>query len=100
MTTNITDAHRAAFNALVSGSYGNFALFSCFVGGAPAAAIAAVNRDGDDFTITPLFVSVRRGLLDRFPVRLLRQLPRAARFGPVGINGAGRDQGRRCQHRQ
>jgi len=58
MTTNITDAHRNAFNALTSGDYDNFALFSCFVDGAPAAAIAAVNRDGDDFTITPLFISV------------------------------------------
>ena len=58
MTTNITDAHRDAFNALTSGSYENFTLFSCFVDGAPAAAIAAVNRDGDEFTITPLFVSV------------------------------------------
>lgn len=58
MSTNITDAHRTAFEALTSGKYKNFALFSCFVDGQPAAAIAAVNRDGDDFTVTPLFVSV------------------------------------------
>lgn len=33
-------------------------MLSCFVDGLPATAIAAVNRDGDDYVITPLFVSV------------------------------------------
>lgn len=56
--TNITAAHREAFEALTSGRYDNFALFSCFVGGEPAAAIVAVTRNGEDYTITPLFVSV------------------------------------------
>jgi hypothetical protein len=54
MTTNITADHRAAFEALVSGDYANFALFSCFVNGEPAAAIVAVNRDGDGCAVTPL----------------------------------------------
>ena len=58
MSTNITDQHREAFEALTSGEHSNFALFSCFVGGEPASAIVAVNRDGDDYIITPLFVSV------------------------------------------
>jgi hypothetical protein len=58
MSTNITAQHRDAFEALTSGTYENFALFSCTVNGAPASAIVAVNRDGDDYTITPLFVSV------------------------------------------
>jgi len=62
MTTNITADHCAAFEALTSGDYANFALFSCFVNGEPAAAIAAVNRDGDGYTITPLFVSVTPSL--------------------------------------
>ena len=62
MTTNITAYHRAAFEALVSGDYANFALFSCFVNGEPAAAIIAVNRDGDGYAITPLFVSVTPSL--------------------------------------
>ena len=62
MTTNITADHRAAFEALVSGDYANFALFSCFVNGEPAAAIIAVNRDGDGYAITPLFVSVTPSL--------------------------------------
>ena len=60
--TNITDDHRAAFEALVSGEYDNFALFSCFVNGEPGAAIVAVNRGGEDYTITPLFVSVTPSL--------------------------------------
>ena len=63
MTTNITADHRAAFEALSSGDYGNFALFSCFVNGEPAAAIVAVNQDGDDYAITPLFVSVTPSLI-------------------------------------
>jgi hypothetical protein len=58
MTTNITKEHRAAFEALISADYDNFALFSCFVGGEPAAAIVAVHRDGDDYNISPLFVAV------------------------------------------
>ncbi len=58
MATNITRAHRDAFEALRDGSFENFALFSCFVNGAPAAAIVAINRDGAEFAITPLFVSV------------------------------------------
>jgi hypothetical protein len=62
MTTNITPDHRAAFEALASGDCANFALFSCFVNGEPAAAIVAVNRDGDGYAITPLFVSVTPSL--------------------------------------
>lgn len=34
MSTNITKHHRQAFEALSSGNYENFALLSCFVGGA------------------------------------------------------------------
>ncbi len=60
--TNITADHRAAFEALSSGDFGNFALFSCFVNGEPAAAIVTVNRDGDDYIINPLFVSVTTSL--------------------------------------
>jgi len=63
MTTNITAEHRAAFEALVSGDFRNFALFSCFVDGIPAAAIVAVNRDGGDYTISPLFVALTPGMV-------------------------------------
>ena len=58
MTTNITPDHCAAFEALTSGDYANFALFSCFVNGEPAAAIVVVNRGGDGYLIKPLFVSI------------------------------------------
>jgi hypothetical protein len=60
--TNITAEHRAAFEALASGDFENFALFSCYVNGEPAAAIVAVNRDGEEYIITPLFVSVTDSL--------------------------------------
>lgn len=58
MSTNILPDHISAFEALTSGEHSNFALFSCFIGGQPAAAIVAVTREGDDYQITPLFVSV------------------------------------------
>ena len=61
MSTNIRPEHISAFEALTSGDFSNFALFSCFIGGEPAAAIVAVippEREGDDYQITPLFVSV------------------------------------------
>ena len=59
------------FEALRNGAVSNFALLSCFVNGEPcavslrsprshnrAAAIVAVNSDGADYVLTPLFVSV------------------------------------------
>jgi len=61
--TNITAEHRAAFEAITSGHFDNFALFSCFVGGEPAAAIVSVNRDGGDYTISPLFVALTPGMV-------------------------------------
>lgn len=60
--TNITAEHRAAFEALTSDGFSNFALFSCFVNGEPAAAIVAINRDGEEYIISPLFVSVTASL--------------------------------------
>lgn len=57
--TNITPEIREHFNALYSGKFDNFALFSCFVNGEPAAAITVVNQEEDgQFTIVPIFVSV------------------------------------------
>lgn len=60
--TNITEAHRAAFTALTSEDDSTaFALFSCFVNGAPASAIVVIERSEDDeeeFLLRPLFVSV------------------------------------------
>jgi hypothetical protein len=61
--TNITAEHRAAFEALISADYDNFALFSCFVDGEPATAIVAVNLEGGDFNITPLFVALTPGMV-------------------------------------
>jgi hypothetical protein len=58
MTTNITDRHRDTFNALTSGRYDNFALFSCFLNDVPTAAIVAITDDRGEFDITPLFVAV------------------------------------------
>ena len=46
--THITEEHRRAFEALTGSVHDNFALFSCFVGGSPAAAIVAVNRRPPD----------------------------------------------------
>ncbi len=61
--TNITPCHRNTFNALTSGKYTNFALFSCFVDGEPAAAIVAINADGEVYNVQPLFVSVTEKMI-------------------------------------
>ena len=69
MSTHITDEHRRAFEALTSGRYENFCLFSCEAKH-PAAAIAAVTveppPDGTgeaEYIVTPLFVSVGPGIV-------------------------------------
>ena len=65
MTTNITEDHRRAFEALTSDEAGNFCLFSCFLSGRPAAAIAAVtvcppteDSGQPEYVISPLFISI------------------------------------------
>ena len=60
---NITPCPKDAFNALTSGKYANFALFSCFVDGAPAAAIVAINSHEEDYIMQPLFVSVTKKMV-------------------------------------
>lgn len=61
--TNITADMRSAFEALASGAFANFALFSCFVNGEPASAIVALTGSGETITITPLFVSLTPGMI-------------------------------------
>ena len=67
--TNITEEHRTAFEALTNGEPDNFALFSCFLNGEPAAIVAVTAHLPDDkddeteFHIKPLFVSVVDGLV-------------------------------------
>ena len=66
MSTNITEQHRHAFEALTSGRYDNFALFSWFIDGSFGAAIVAVNprprvaeeAAEPEYAVQPLFVSV------------------------------------------
>ena len=64
-TTNITEDHHRAFEALTSSEAGKFSLFSCFCSATPAAAIAAVtvcppadDSDEPEYVISPLFVSI------------------------------------------
>jgi hypothetical protein len=58
MTTNITPKMQADFNALASGQYDNFCLFSCFADGRPTAAICTVEQKGEERIIKPLFIAV------------------------------------------
>ncbi len=61
MSTNIRPEHISAFEALTSGQFDNFALFSCFLGEEPVVAIVAIaprQNENDDYQITPDFVSV------------------------------------------
>ena len=68
-TNNITEEHRNAFEALTSGHYDNFSLFSYFLNDQPAAAIVAVTAHQSDdkggeteFHGKPRFVSIVDGL--------------------------------------
>ena len=63
-TTNITDKHKAVFEALTSGEYCNFALFSCFLGDEPTAAIVSIIETESEYDITPLFVAVTPKMLE------------------------------------
>ena len=66
MSTNIRPEHVSAFEALTSGEFDNFALFSCFLDGEPAVAIVAIstpNEKGADYEIMPLFVSVTAAMV-------------------------------------
>ena len=65
MSTHVTEPHRHAFQALVSGEYDNVAPFSCFIDGSPGAAIVAVHPcppagegPAPESAVRPLFVSV------------------------------------------
>lgn len=62
MSTNITSKHRRAFEALTSGEFDNFALFSCFVNGEPTSAIVLIEHTAKDYTIIPLFIAVTPGM--------------------------------------
>lgn len=57
-STNITPEIEEEFEALCSGKYDNFALFSCFLDGEPTVAVVTVNKDNEQFEIQPLFVRV------------------------------------------
>ena len=61
MTTNITEEMKASFKAIQECN--NVALFSCFVNGQPSTAIAFVNRDGEDYTITPQWVWITPAMI-------------------------------------
>lgn len=64
MSTNIRPEHISAFEAMTSGEYDNFALFSCFVNGTPTSAICAVTKEpNDSYNITPLFVALVPGMV-------------------------------------
>ena len=62
--TNITEQHRHAFEALKSGAYDSFALFSCFCNGKAASAIVSIQPPGEDgYVVQPLFVSITSDMI-------------------------------------
>ena len=65
--TNITEQHRHACEALKSGAYDSFALFSCFCNGKPASAIVSIQPpavDGEDeYVVQPLFISITSDMI-------------------------------------
>ncbi|MEM6898923.1 MAG: hypothetical protein AAF583_04035 [Pseudomonadota bacterium] len=66
MSTNIRPEHVSAFEALTSGVFDNFALFSCLLDGEPAAAIVVIttpNEKCENYEIKLLFVSVTNAMV-------------------------------------
>ena len=66
--TNITKEDQKLFEALTSGEYDNFALFSCFVDGEPSCAIVSIEKTEIDpgttqFLIKPQFVRVTDNMI-------------------------------------
>ena len=61
MTTNITEEHHRAFEALTRGEASNLYLFSCFLSSRPAAVtVSPPSEEGDqpEYVISPLFISI------------------------------------------
>jgi hypothetical protein len=63
LKSNISPVAKKNFDALISGEYSNFALFSCFADGKPVSAICAVTQNGDISIISPLFITVPDGMV-------------------------------------
>lgn len=63
MSQPITPEQKELFQLITSGSYQNLVLVSCAVNGTPTVAIAALGQDGDNFTITPLFVEITADMI-------------------------------------
>jgi hypothetical protein len=63
--TNITEKDRDLFQAIRSGEYDSFALFSCFFDGEPTSVIANVTKNAEGYHVQPLFVAVTESMLDR-----------------------------------
>jgi hypothetical protein len=61
----ITEAQRETFEAIRDPEYRNLALVSTALDGNPTAAIAAINRDGDEYLISPLAVLITDAVFDR-----------------------------------
>lgn len=58
----LSQEDRELFQALTSGTYVNFALVSVLYQGRPSSAICAVTCQGEEYTITPLFLRVDSGI--------------------------------------
>lgn len=63
--TNITKDVKEHFDALSSGRFNNFALFSCFLNGKPTSAICVItlDEDTDEVIVQPLFVAVTEDMV-------------------------------------
>ena len=57
VVTHIQDAHKRVLRDLQNGTPG-FALFSCFVDKEPAVSLVRVTKEGGEYNIQPLFVSI------------------------------------------
>ena len=61
VVTHIQDAHKRILRDLQNGTQ-SFALFSCFVNEEPAVSLVHVTKEGGEYNIQPLFVSITAGM--------------------------------------
>lgn len=66
-TSNITVEVKKQFEALSSGKYKNFALFSCFFEGEPTSVIVAVSENAESglIDVIPMFLAITENMCNK-----------------------------------
>jgi len=61
----IDKEHKSRFEALRDPEFNNFALMSCKLDDIETSVVCAINKDGSEYLITPLFLTVNEAIMQR-----------------------------------